>query len=146
MGENRKEYFKQYWAKHKKQHAEAQKKYMKKIKDENVQTKSTNKDYQRLWYENNKEKKLEYQKQYKKTPMGRANNLISAYKKNDKKYNRGECTLTAKWIVENIFSKPCYYCGETDWHKLGCDRINNNLPHTTDNVVSCCHRCNCKKH
>lgn len=115
-------------------------------------------------YQNNREKKLEYQTEYNKnnkeklaeyhaeydakyysTPLGRASNLLRRYKSSDKKYNRGECTLTADWIVENIFSQHCHYCGETDWTKIGCDRINNSLPHTPDNVVPCCKHCNDKK-
>ena len=88
----------------------------------------------------------EYFKEYNKTPMGRAVRLVAKYKQSDKKYNRGECTLTAKWVVDNIFPKPCIYCGESDWKKLGCDRIDNSKPHTPDNVVPCCEECNKKRH
>ena len=75
----------------------------------------------------------------------RAYSMIKSYKATDKKHNRGECTLTPVWVVENIFSQPCHYCNETDWLKIGCDRIDNSLPHTPDNVVPCCFHCNCKK-
>ena len=95
--------------------------------------------------QNNKEKFAEYEVKYRLTPKGRANNLLKAYRQTDKKYNRGECTLTADWIIQNIFSKPCHYCGKTDWHELGCDRIDNSLPHTPDNVVPCCDKCNKKR-
>lgn len=108
-----------------------------------------NPEYHAEYYQNNKEKiaeqKAEYQVEYRSTPKGRAGSLLSIYKQSDKRYNRGECTLTADWIVENIFSQPCHYCGETDWKELGCDRIDNNLPHTPDNVVSCCTECNRKR-
>lgn len=108
------------------------------------------------WYQENREEKLDYQKQWKKnnpdyqneyrnTPMGRAGYLVSTYQQNDKKYNRGKCTLTAQWIVDNIFTSKCHWCKETDWHKLGCDRIDNDLPHTEDNVVPCCEECNTKR-
>ncbi len=114
-------------------------------------------EYKAEWYQNNKEHIAEYRQsnkehiaekntEYYSTPFGRATNLAGSYNASDKLYNRGECTLTADWIVENIFSQPCHYCGETDWHELGCDRIDNNLPHTPDNVVPCCYHCNCKKH
>ena len=43
----------------------------------------------------------------------RAKSLVQNYRVEDKKYNRGECTLTADWIIENIFSKPCAHCGKT---------------------------------
>lgn len=108
-----------------------------------------NPEYQAEYYQNNKEKiaeqKAEYQAEYRSTPKGRAGSLLSIYKQSDKRYNRGECTLTADWIVENIFSQYCHYCGETDWKELGCDRIDNNLPHTPDNVVPCCCECNKKR-
>lgn len=95
-------------------------------------------------YHKNKEKELIRHKEYVKTPMGRASYLVAAYKREDAKYNRGECTLTARWVVENIFTKPCVHCGETDWHKLGCNRLDNSKPHTIDNVEPCCGKCNLK--
>lgn len=108
-----------------------------------------NAEYQAEYYQNNKEKiaeqKAEYQVEYRSTPKGRACNLVGTYKQSDKKQNRGECTLTPDWIVENIFNQPCHYCGETDWHELGCDRIDNSLPHRPGNVVPCCTECNRKK-
>lgn len=75
---------------------------------------------------------------------GRANNLVNRYKTQDKRHNKGECTLTPQWIIENILSKPCVHCGETDWHKIGCNRLDNSLPHTPDNVEPCCWECNNK--
>lgn len=99
----------------------------------------------RRWKANNKEYIAEYGAKYYSTPFGRASNLLHGYKQSDNLYNRGECTITADWIIQNIFSQPCHYCGETDWHELGCDRIDNNLPHTPDNVVPCCCECNKKK-
>lgn len=95
-----------------------------------------------------KERKNENERKkiYHSTKKGRAVNLCSNYRYSDKKYNRGECTLTPEWIVENIFNgQKCYYCGESDWTKLGADRIDNNKPHTLDNVVPCCLKCNNKK-
>lgn len=97
------------------------------------------------YYYANKEKISEYSINRRKTPMGRANYLVQSYRQSDNKFNRGECTLTSKWIVEHIFSQPCHYCGESDWTKIGCDRKDNSLPHTPDNVVPCCYACNCKK-
>lgn len=79
---------------------------------------------------------------YKHPQMARALRLLSRYKKNDKKYNRGESDLTAKWIVENIFSKPCVHCGKTGWDVIGCNRLDNTKPHTMDNVEPCCFECN----
>lgn len=85
-----------------------------------------------------------YDEKYLSTPIGRANNILCGYRQSDLKNNRGECTLTAEWIVENIFSKSCAHCGETDWHKIGCNRLDNSKPHTADNVEPCCVDCNNK--
>ena len=114
------------------------KKYAEKHKEELF-------EYRQQYKKEHKEEISEYQKKYRKTPYGRAYYLITAYKRDDKKNNRDKCTLTPQWVIDNIFSKPCHYCGETDWTKLGCDRIDNSKPHTPDNVVPCCYSCNCKK-
>lgn len=111
----------------------------------NSEWRKNNPEYWAEWYQRNKEKKAAYDAKYRLTPKGRAKMLIDSYRREDKKYNRGECTLTPEWIVEHIFSQPCHYCGETDWHELGCDRIDNSLPHTPENVVPCCWECNAKK-
>lgn len=120
-------------------------------------------DYMAEWRKNNAEKLKSYIKRWQEEndwngymakyiaksrlkKIGRAKYMVDNYKRLDKKYNRGKCTLTPEWIVENIFNQPCHYCGETDWHKLGCDRIYNDLPHTPENVVCCCAACNYKKH
>lgn len=97
------------------------------------------------YYQNNKEKKIAYRAKYYQTPMGRAFGLLSRYKSSDKKYNRDECTITAEWIVEHIFNQPCHYCGRTGWTKMGCDRVDNSLPHTPENCVPCCDKCNRKR-
>lgn len=118
---------------------EQQSDYRKKHKEEKS-------EYDMKRYQNNRDEILTQQSEYQKTPIGRANILVGSYRRNDRKHNRGECTITKEWIVDNIFSQPCHYCGETDWHKLGCDRIDNDLPHTPENVVPCCWECNNKKH
>lgn len=98
-------------------------------------------DYRKKW----RKEHSESDEMYRKTPMGRALSLINAYKKADKERNRGECTLTAKWVVDNIFTKPCHYCGKEGWEIIGCDRKDSNLPHTPENVVPSCKSCNDKK-
>ena len=113
------------------------------------------------YYQKNKEKKVAYKAEYRaknkekiaakqaehrSTPFGRARNLVDAYRLSDKKYNRGECTIDARWIVDNVFSgQVCHYCGETDWKLLGVDRKDSSLPHTKENCVPCCKHCNEKK-
>jgi len=129
--------------------------YMKKWREEH---KEYMKDAWHKWYENNKERHKEHNKQYQKenkekvdayakkyrtTKYGRAAKLISAYKSFDKKYGReSDFNLTHQWIIDHIFNSKCVYCGEDDWTKLGCDRIDNKKAHTTDNCVCACWTCN----
>lgn len=66
--------------------------------------------------------------------------LLRTYKSSDRRAGR-ENDLTPEWIVQNITSKPCLYCGEVD-DPRGCDRIDNAIGHVTTNVVPCCRLCN----
>ena len=101
--------------------------------------------YDAVHREERKEYKKAYYKAYSETPHGRAKYLLSRYRQSDRERNLGETTITSDWIVDNIFTSSCTYCGETDWHKLGTDRIDNTKPHTTDNVVCACASCNTKR-
>lgn len=104
--------------------------------------KAARREYNKQYYQNNKEKITDYNANYFSTPKGRASNLVNAYKQEDKLHNRGECTLTADWVVEHIFSQPCAHCGKDGWKIIGCNRLDNSLPHTPDNVEPCCLECN----
>lgn len=130
-----KEYHKEYYLKNRNKLLAKQNQYYK-----------YNKDIHKKYYSRNKERIIEYQKEYQKeydkTPIARANSLLGAYKAADRRFNRGEGDLTAKWIVENIFTQKCAHCPETDWRKLGCNRLDNSKPHTMDNVEPCCGKCN----
>lgn len=72
----------------------------------------------------------------------RAVRLLTNYKTEDKKANRGKGDLTSQWIVDNIFTQPCAHCGKTGWKIIGCNRLDNSKPHTMDNVEPCCEECN----
>ena len=141
----RKERQKKWREEHPDYQAEWRKNNKEKYAEYQAEWRKNNKEKKAEYYQNNKEKLAEYQATYRLTPEGRARILLGGYKQSDNLYNRGECTLTDDWIVQNIFSKPCHYCGRTDWHELGCDRKDSSLPHTPDNVVPCCNACNCKK-
>lgn len=104
--------------------------------------KEERKEYNKQWREQNKEYDKQRRLNYMHTPMGRASHLVQGYKTEDEKHNRGECTLTKEWIVENIFSKPCTHCGKSGWEIIGCNRLDNSKPHTPDNVEPCCEECN----
>lgn len=69
----------------------------------------------------------------------RERRLINHYKTDDKRKNL-KCDLTIEWMKENITSKSCIYCGDTE--NIGCDRIDNLKGHSIDNVVPCCFICN----
>lgn len=140
MKETRKNYLKKYNDEHKEEHhkwyldhIEYRRQYMKEYREKN-------KEKLKL------KKQLEYQEKKKTYYIDKnykSKVLVDNYKYNDKHKGRGECTLTADWIVENIFSgQKCVYCGESDWKKLGCDRIDNSKPHTPENVVCSCWNCN----
>lgn len=115
----------------------------------------SSKEYHKEYYQKNKDKLLNHSKEYYhlnkdkvkeyyNTPIVKAKLLVRAYNATDEKHNRGKGDLTAQWIVDNIFSKQCVHCGESDWMKIGCNRIDNSKPHTMDNVEPCCWKCNCK--
>lgn len=133
---------KQYRQDNRESIAEYQKQYNKQYYQDNREAFVERK---KQHYQENRESIAEQQRQYRQTPNGRAHHLVNKYKQSDKESNRGECTLTAQWVVDNIFTQPCHWCGETDWKKLGCDRIDNSLPHTPDNVLPCCDECNKKR-
>lgn len=73
----------------------------------------------------------------------KASKMISSYKHKDKINNVSVCDIDIDWMIENIMTKPCYYCGDT--HRIGCDRIDNSKGHTKDNVIPCCYDCNCAR-
>ena len=102
-----------------------------------------NKEYQREYYEANKPNILNYHKDYSKTPMGRALGQVAQYRRMDRRNGFGNVIdFDAKWIVENIYTKPCTHCGKEGWKVIGCNRIDNDKPHTKDNVEPCCQKCN----
>lgn len=82
-----------------------------------------------------------YMINYRRTLSGRAHYLLATYNRQDRKANREEGDLTVEWIIDNILSKPCAHCGEKDFTKLGCNRLDNSKPHTKDNVEPCCWEC-----
>lgn len=141
-----------YYEAHRDECIERKKKYYNEHKEELIEYtrtyhknhKESEKVYRLKYYLDHKEQKRNQHLEWTKTPIGRATNLLNSYNTNDKKYNRGKGDLTPEWIVENIFTKPCAHCGETDWHKLGCNRLDNSKPHTKDNVEPCCPNCNKK--
>lgn len=119
-----------------------------KIKAYRDSHKEDTKEYNRQYYLKRREEliaqKTEYNKEYSKTQMARAQRQLQQYKFMDRRNGFGEVIdFDARWIVENIYTQKCAYCDETDWHKLGCNRIDNSKGHTKDNVEPCCFHHNC---
>ena len=103
------------------------------------------KEISKKFRDTHKEKREAERKAYDKTKRGRASRIVRYLKQYDEAADREDCTITQKWILENIFTSHCVYCGETDWRKLGCDRIDNSLPHTPENCVCSCGTCNVER-
>lgn len=113
------------------------------IKNDKRKWARKNPNYPKEYYERNIEKIKEYHKEYSKTQMGRAQGQIQQYKRMDSRNGFGDVIdFDARWMVDNIYTQKCTHCGESDWHKLGCNRIDNSKPHTKDNVEPCCYKCN----
>lgn len=107
--------------------------------------KKSRKEYHREWHILHDHYSRDKSRERRKTPIGRAEHLISDYKIQDK--NKGfddEIDFDAQWIVENILSKPCAHCGKIGWQIIGCNRLDNDKPHTKENVEPCCRSCNSK--
>ena len=73
----------------------------------------------------------------------KASKMISSYRVKDSKNGLSICDIDIDWMINNILTKPCVYCGDT--YRIGCDRIDNSKGHTKDNVVPCCIECNTAK-
>ena len=122
--------------------------------------KETVKGRLKAYYENNRERLLDYAKEYRdtnrdtrikkqreyfSTKKGRAKNILAQYKRKDMSLGL-ETNITDEWIIKNIFSgQKCVYCGENDWKRLGCDRIDNSVGHTEDNCICACGLCNIER-
>ena len=100
------------------------------------------------WRDSHKKEIRAWQHQYDLThkeerklynQKNREQKLLTSYKYLDKKKGF-ECDLTVDYIKENITSKPCIYCGDTE--NIGGDREDNTKGHTKENSVPCCVGCN----
>ena len=80
------------------------------------------------------------QSRWNRSDKGRAVFLAHAYGRIDKSKGH-QCDIDRLFILNEIMPKPCTYCGTTEYPR-GCDRIDNRLGHTKDNVVPACAACN----
>ena len=140
--EKRAEYCKQHHRDNKEVYKKWYQDNKEKVKERVKQYNQEHKEEIALWHKQYREERKDYYNEYNKSQIAKADNLCCKYRKFDQEKCKGACTLTGQWIINNIFTKTCLYCGEKDWRKLGCDRIDNDLPHTPDNVVCSCSKCN----
>lgn len=126
---------------------ERNKQYYQEKKEQILKRKAERKEIireqKKQWRENNKDRVSEQAEKYRSTKKCRAKDLKHSYSQKD--FNKGfpvDQNITADWIMENIFTSKCIYCGDDDWTHLGADRIDNNKPHTPDNCVCACGLCN----
>lgn len=144
--QSHKKEFSEYYKQHREKRLEYQKQYSQEHPEYHKQYYYS--EYQKQYRQTHREELLEYYKQYQKqyslTPKGRAAHLLRGYRQKDK--SKGfETDLTVEWIMDNIFNSKCYYCEETDWTKLGTDRIDNTKGHTMDNCICACGKCNIER-
>jgi hypothetical protein len=138
-----------YYLEHKSEIQEYQNEYRiankDRLKEYRLQNKEERKTSQDAWLLEHPGYMAANSQKYRSTKPGRAAAIIHRYAQNDIYHNRGKCTLTREWVVDHIFSSSCAYCGDSDWTHLGCDRIDNSLPHTPENCVCACGICNMER-
>ena len=104
---------------------------------------------QREWQSKHREEQQDRMNRYHLTKEGRATNLFTSYRQADRRngFDVDEANLTRDDIIRICFSEnsKCVYCGETDWRKLGLDRISKYRPHELGNVLCSCPACNMKR-
>ena len=70
----------------------------------------------------------------------KASKLVSQYRRRDLQKGMEVCDFDKEWFIENIMTKKCTYCGDTE--EIGADRIDNSIGHIKSNVIPCCKTCN----
>jgi hypothetical protein len=69
--------------------------------------------------------------------------IQSKYKRSAKQ--RGYSYTLTLDDIKAYYKKPCYYCN-SDVNTVSLDRVDNNKGYISDNIVSCCIKCNVMKH
>lgn len=126
-------------------HPEYQREYMRKYRNEHREEWNARcREYQAR-HRKAQQKRMN---DYHETKKGRATNLLNSYVQADLERRGVRPRLTQDDIMRKCFEPgcKCVYCGETDWHLLGLDRINNDLPHDDTNTVCACKKCNTKRY
>jgi len=130
--------------------------------------KTYQKEYQKKWYQDNKEKKNQQSSQWRKDNPNKSKDIrekhllnhpdsskkaLSKYQKTLKGMYR---TMKASGIKRNyqvdisfeefckIIDNVCCYCGESE-KRIGIDRVDNKKGYTLKNSAPCCTTCNMMK-
>lgn len=160
--EERRAYDKKYREEHREKRRAYDREYNKNHKEERQkwyeENKERNKERRKVWYNANKEKlkrkKTEkkqskyrrYNSDLEREMYQRADHLARNYRRIDTKKGFDiHDAVDGNWIYDNILTKSCVYCGNSNWKELGCDRKINTEGHTPENCVPCCKNCNDKK-
>lgn len=104
----------------------------------NIKNNSKIKQRKRDYYYANREKQLEYNRQFYNSIGGR----YKSYKLNAK--NRNLEFLFTLEEFKKFSNQPCYYCKKAT-NIIGIDRTDNRIGYIISNCVSCCKQCNLAK-
>jgi hypothetical protein len=92
---------------------------------------------QRAYHEANREREISRTKQWE---LANPDHNTWGDRKQKARVRGIPWNLSLEWFRENIWGKPCRYCG--DEQKGGIDRIDNRLGYEPSNCVPCCSWCN----
>lgn len=103
-----------------------------------MKTRDKHAEMHKKWRTENRDRKLEWDRNNYGTPKGRYGHY-----RNNAKDRHIPFELSFEEFVE-FWGKPCVYC-EAPIEKIGLDRIDSALGYTVSNIVSCCKHCNYAK-
>lgn len=119
---------------------------MEERRSKSEKRKSWRRKYQQGYYAENRERLIEYQREYRR----RNREIVQEADRNRKRISREDRRQFSERDWHNVLTDHdwrCYYCGvdlynpERD-HKIPVTRGGRA---TVDNIVPCCHSCNCRK-
>lgn len=143
--------------------------------DKNSAHKNNRSEYNKKWYQENKDKVKQWrldnkekiskrQKEWRKNNPERSKELWDQWYKNNKirtpkrRFTEAKRTAKRRNIYWNLtleeysflINMPCYYCNnllcDPVVRSIGLDRLNSNIGYELNNVVSCGYACNVIKH
>lgn len=144
--ECKKECNKQYYAENREKITELRKQWYDENREELLeywkQYRAENREKIKQYRQENREYWKQYQKQYYSTLRGYCTNIRKTNIHADKKYGRIGDELppnypTIEDYMELLQQRDFYDGKQYDFTEMGLDRIDNDKPHTLDNIVPC---------